>query len=43
VYPLGRAERLSPGQAERIDAVMARYPHLTDQRFVRENLDRWLA
>ena len=43
VYPLGRAERLSSGQAERIDAVMARYPHLTDQRFVRENLDRWLA
>jgi len=43
VYPLGRGERLSPGQAEKIDAVMARYPHLTDHRFVRENLARWLA
>jgi dihydrodipicolinate synthase/N-acetylneuraminate lyase len=43
VYPLGREERLSPGQAERIDAAMARYPHLTDGAFVRENLDRWLA
>jgi hypothetical protein len=43
VHPLGEEERLSPGQAEKIDAVMARYPHLTDHRFVRENLDRWLA
>ncbi len=43
VHPLGREERLSPGQAQKIDAVMARYPHLTDHDFVRENLDRWLA
>ena len=43
VHPLGRDEGLSPGQAEKIDAVMARYPHLTDHQFVRENLDRWLA
>jgi dihydrodipicolinate synthase/N-acetylneuraminate lyase len=43
VHPLGVEEGLCPGQAERIDAVMARYPHLTDHQFVRENLDRWLA
>jgi dihydrodipicolinate synthase/N-acetylneuraminate lyase len=35
-------EDLSPGQADEIDRVIARYPHLTDDQFVRENLDRWL-
>ena len=35
-------EELSPGQMEAIDRVLARYPHLTDDQFVRENLDRWL-
>ena len=43
VHPLGDEERLSPGQAEMIDAVIARYAHLIDHAFVRENLDRWLA
>jgi dihydrodipicolinate synthase/N-acetylneuraminate lyase len=43
VHPLGEEERLSPGQAEKIDAVIARYAHLIDHAFVRENLDRWLA
>ncbi len=43
VHPLGEGEGLSPGQAEKIDAVIARYPHLIDHGFVRENLDRWLA
>ncbi|UCF96380.1 MAG: dihydrodipicolinate synthase family protein [Spirochaetaceae bacterium] len=43
VNPLGAGERLSSGQAKKIDAVMTRYPHLTDHQFVRENLDRWLA
>ena len=36
-------EDLSPGQAEEIDRVLAAYPHLTDDAFVRENLDRWLS
>ena len=36
-------EGLSPGQAEEIDRVAAGYPDLTDDDFVRENLDRWLA
>jgi dihydrodipicolinate synthase/N-acetylneuraminate lyase len=43
VHPLGVRERLSPGQAEKIDAVISRYPHLIDHDFVQENLDRWLA
>jgi len=36
-------EELSPGQAEEIDRVLAAYPHLADDEFVRENLDRWLS
>ena len=36
-------EVLSPGQNEEIDRVYAAYPHLNDDTFVRENLDRWLA
>ncbi len=36
-------EELSPGQMEDIDRVLARYPHLTDDEFVKEHLDRWLS
>ena len=35
-------EDLSRGQAEEIDRVLARYPHLTDDQFVRENIERWM-
>jgi hypothetical protein len=35
-------EDLSPGQMEEIDRVLTKYPHLTDDDFVREHLDRWL-
>jgi hypothetical protein len=35
-------EDLSPGQAQEIDRVLRSYPHLTDDTFVAENLDRWL-
>jgi len=35
-------EDLSPGQMEEIDRVYAAYPHLNDDDFVRDNLDRWL-
>jgi dihydrodipicolinate synthase/N-acetylneuraminate lyase len=35
-------EDLSPGQMREIDRVLAKYPHLADEAFVRENLDRWL-
>lgn len=40
---LDPAEDLSPGQAEDLDRVTAAYPHLVDDLFVRENLDRWLS
>jgi len=36
-------EKLSEGQFEEIDRVCASYPHLNDDEFVAENLDRWLA
>ncbi|NWG13211.1 MAG: dihydrodipicolinate synthase family protein [Acidobacteria bacterium] len=36
-------EDLSPGQMDEIDRVCRSYPHLSDDEFVRENLDRWLS
>jgi len=39
---LNPREQLSPGQREEIDRVHRAYPHLNDDDFVRENLDRWL-
>ena len=36
-------ETLSPGQADEIDRVCRAYPHLNDDRFVAENLERWLS
>lgn len=36
-------EGLSPGQAAEIDRVSAAYPHLSDDPFVAEHLDSWLA
>lgn len=35
-------EDVSPGQMDEIDRVLAKYSHLADDEFVRENLDRWL-
>ncbi len=35
-------EELSPGQRGEIDRVCRAYPHLADDEFVRERLDRWL-
>ncbi len=42
IWCLDEAEGLSPGQSEEIDRVLRSYPHLTDDRFVAENLDSWL-
>ena len=39
---LDPAETLGPGQLEEIDRVYRAYPHLNDDAFVAENLDRWL-
>lgn len=36
-------ERLSPGQADAIDRVRRAYPQLTDNDFVTEHRDQWLA
>jgi hypothetical protein len=40
---LRESEGLSPGQLEAIDRVLAAYPDLTDDAFVAEHRDRWLA
>ena len=42
VRALDPNEKLSSGQSEKIDAVMRDYPHLTDDDFVKENLQDWL-
>jgi hypothetical protein len=34
---------MGPGQAEELTRVCRDYPDLTDDAFVRANLDRWLA
>jgi len=43
VVSLDPHDRLSPGQTEEIDRIIRDYPHLTDDEFVKANLDRWLA
>jgi hypothetical protein len=40
---LDPSERLSPGQSEEIDRVIRTYPELTDDEFIAENRERWLA
>jgi dihydrodipicolinate synthase/N-acetylneuraminate lyase len=43
IWCLDPREALSQGQNEEIDRVCHQYPELTDDAFVKENLDRWLA
>jgi hypothetical protein len=43
VWCLDPQEGLSPGQAAELSRVARDYPHLTDDAFVRENVERWLA
>ncbi|RIH63643.1 dihydrodipicolinate synthase family protein [Mariniphaga sediminis] len=43
IWTLNEDETLSPGQKKEIDRVYAAYPHLNDDAFVKENLDRWLT
>jgi dihydrodipicolinate synthase/N-acetylneuraminate lyase len=40
---LDPAEQLSPGQSDAIDRVLRAYPHLTDDAWVGDRLERWLA
>jgi dihydrodipicolinate synthase/N-acetylneuraminate lyase len=42
LWTLNPAEILSPGQKEEIDRVYRSYPHLNDDAFVKENLEKWL-
>lgn len=42
IWCLDPEETLSPGQAEEIDRVYKMYPHLNDDAFVKENLQKWL-
>lgn len=41
IWTLKHDEVLAPGQAEEITRVSRAYPHLCDDAFVAENLDRW--
>ena len=43
VQTLDQAETLSPGQAEKIDGIIDNYPHLSDDEFVKTNIDNWLS
>jgi hypothetical protein len=43
IWCLDPDETLSPGQSAEIDRVLADWPDLNDDEFVRANLDRWLA
>lgn len=43
IWTLNENETLSPGQKEEIDRIYATYPHLNDDKFVSENLGKWLA
>jgi dihydrodipicolinate synthase/N-acetylneuraminate lyase len=43
IWCLDPNETLGPGQKDEIDRVYASYPHLNDDAFVREHLEKWLA
>lgn len=43
IWCLDPKEGLSPGQQEEIDRVYQAYPHLSDDDFIAEHLDAWLA
>jgi hypothetical protein len=43
IWCLDAAERLSPGQSEEIERVCVAHADLSDDAFVRANLDRWLG
>jgi len=40
---LNPQEQLSPGQGGEVERVWRAYPHLNDDDFVKQNLDRWLV
>ncbi|HBE42373.1 MAG TPA: dihydrodipicolinate synthase family protein [Bacteroidales bacterium] len=42
IWTLDPDEKLSPGQKKEIDRVYSAYPHLNDDEFVSENVDKWI-
>lgn len=42
IWCLNPEETMSEGQSEEIDRVYRMYPHLSDDEFVKANLDKWL-
>jgi dihydrodipicolinate synthase/N-acetylneuraminate lyase len=43
LWVLNPKEVMSPGQMEEIDRVYTAYPHLNDDTFIVENIDKWLS
>lgn len=43
IWCLDEKEQLSPGQLDEIDRIWSTYPHLRDDEFIADNIDRWLA
>ena len=43
IWCINPKETLSEGQLEEIDRVYKMYPHLNDDDFVKENLEKWLS
>jgi dihydrodipicolinate synthase/N-acetylneuraminate lyase len=43
LWLLDRNEKLSRGQKNEIDRVYSAYPEMNDDKFVAENIDRWLS
>ena len=43
IWTLDPDEKLSPGQKKEIDRVYSAYPHLNDDEFIAENLDKWMG
>jgi hypothetical protein len=43
IWCLDPKETLGPGQLQEIDRICGSYPHLNDDAFVRDNLERWLS
>ncbi len=43
IWCLNPKEKLSIGQLQEIDRVYKFYPHLNDDEFVKNNLEKWLS
>ena len=41
IYCLNPNETLSDGQLQELDRVCKMYPHLSDDEFIKENIEKW--